>query len=169
MAMSPDTRSHYNFFETLCEIERLVATRAKMIDAYVDVCSIGKIIMQKTDILITSDVVVSKAHCLNSVERLAEASLKIREGTHILKDGMEQTRDRVECHLLGGNVFRKIMELKLDALIEMAASDTESDRFYLSDRLAELARNMMDFKIHSVISAKCCMLMKLSESGPSVS
>lgn len=140
-----------------------------MINAYVDVCSIGKIIMQKTDILITSNAVISKTHCLTSIERLAEASLKIREGTYILKDGMEQTRDRVECHLLGGNVLRKIMELKLDALIKMAASDTESDRFYLSDRLAELARKMMDFKIHSVISAKCCTLMKLSESGPSVS
>ncbi|KAL2042616.1 hypothetical protein N7G274_004375 [Stereocaulon virgatum] len=162
MAMSPDLNSHYTFLQTLCEIERLVVTRAKMIDAYVDVCSIGRIIMKKIDVLVSSNVVVSKIDCLMHIERLAEASLKIRMGTETMKDCMEQSLNKIECNLHDGNSLHKIMELKLDALVKLAATDTESDRFFLSDRLVDLANKMMDFKIHSVISVKCSMLMSLS-------
>lgn len=168
MAMSPDLNSHYTFLQTLCEIERLVVTRAKMIDAYVDVCSIGRIIMQKIDTLVSSNVVVKTIDCLMHIERLAEVSLKIRMGTETMNDFMEQSRNKVECNLLDGNSLHRIMELKLDALVKLAATDTESDRFYLSDRMVDLARKMMDFKIHSVISAKCSILMSLSNVGPSV-
>jgi hypothetical protein len=139
-----------------------------MIDAYLDVCSIGRIIIQKIDVLVSSNVVVPKMDCLMHIERLAEASFKIRMGTETMNDCMDQSRNKVECNLLDGNSLRKIMELKLDALVKLAATDTESDRFYLSDRLVDLARKMMDFKIHSVISAKCSMLMSLSDVGPSV-
>ena len=169
MAMSPDIRSRYVFLDTLFEIEHLIGLRAKMIDSHVDVCSVGKIILQKTDSLISSNVVVSKSDCLINIERLAEASLKIGEGTLILEDGMVHNLNKIECHLFGGDVFQKIMELKLDNLVEAAASDNGRDRFHLCERLARLARKMMDFKIHPVISAKCCILIDPSESGASVS
>ena len=158
MAMPRDILSHQEFRSTILELERLVALRSQFLDAFLDVSGIGGAILKKIKILKSSHVVFTKVDCLQDIERLGEIRVKIREGTMSMQDGVDENHHVLESHLQGGGVVDEIMKVKLGALIGVCEDESESDRIYLLERLAELAKKISDSRIHSEIADKIKIL-----------
>ena len=169
MAMPRDFLSCQKFRSALLELERLVALRSQFLDAFIDVSGVGEAILKKIEILKSSNVVFTKVDCLHDIERLGEIRIKIREGTMSLQDGIDENHHVLESHLQGGGVLDEIMKVKLGALIRVCEDESESDRVYLLERLAELARKISDSRIHSVIADKIKTLTQSMFSTPCVS
>ncbi len=169
MAMPQDILSYQAFRSAIGELERLVALRSQLLDAYIDVSGIGEAILKKIEILKSSHVVFTKVDCLHDIERLGDIRIKIREGTMSLQDGVDENHHVLESHLEGGGVLDEIMKMKLGALIRVCEKESESDRVYLLERLAELAKKISDSRIHSTIADKIKILTQSMFSTPRVS
>ena len=158
MVMPRDFLSYQEFRSTIFQLERLVALRSQFLDAFLDVSGIGGAILKKIEILESSHVVFTKVDCLQDIERLGEIRIKIREGTMSMQDGVDENHHVLESHLQGGGVVDEIMKVKLGALIGVCEDESESDRIYLLERLAELAKKISDSRIHSEIADKIKIL-----------
>ena len=164
-----DFLSYKEFRSTILELERLVALRSQLIDAFIDVSGIGGAILKKIEILKSSHVVFTKVDCLHDIERLGEIRITIREGTMALQDGVDENHHVLESHLQGGGVLDEIMKVKLGALIRVCEDESESDRVYLLERLAGLAQKISDSRIRSAIADKIKILTQSMFSTPYVS
>ena len=169
MAMPQDILSYQKFRSAIGELERLVALRTQFLDAFIDVSGIGGAILKKIEILKSSHVVFTKVDCLHDIERLGEIRIRIREGTLSMQDGIDDYNHAFESHLEGGGVLDEIMKVKLRGLIRVCDNDSESDRVYLLERLAELARKISDSRIHSAIADNIKILTRSMFSTPCVS
>lgn len=169
MAVPRDILSSQRFQATLIELERLVALRRQFINAYIDVSGIGKAILKKIEILESSHVISTKGGCLSDIVRLGEIRIRIRNGTIDMQDGVDENHHVLESHLQGGGVVDEIMKLKLGTLIRVCEDDTEADRVFFLERLAELARSISDSRIRSVIADTIKKLTQSMFSIPTVS
>ena len=169
MAMPREFLSYQKSRSTLWELERLVALRSQLLDGFIDVSGIGAAILKKIEILRSTHVVFTKGDCLLDIERLGEIRIKIREGTMTLQDGVDENHHVLESHLQGGGVVDEIMKVKLGALIRLCDEESEADRVYNLERLAELARKISDSRIRSAIADKIKILTQSMFSTPCVS
>ena len=169
MAVPRDILSAQKFRSTTVELERLVALRSQFLDAFIDITGIGKAILKKIEILKSSHFISTKVDCLHDIERLGEIRIKIRDGTMSMQDGVEENHHVLESDLQGGGVLDEIMKMKLGALIRVCEEETESERLYLLERLAELARKLPDSRIHSTIADTIKTLTQSMFATPSVS
>lgn len=169
MAVPRDILSAQKFRSTIVELERLVALRSRFLDAFIDISGVGKAILKKIEILKSSHLISTKVDCLHDIERLGEIRIKIRDGTISMQDGIEKNHHVLENDLQGGGVLDEIMKIKLGALIRVCEEESESDRVYLLERLAELAEKIPDSRIHSTIADTIKTLTQSMFSTPSVS
>ena len=169
MAVPRDVISFQRFRSTIVELERLVALRGQLIDASIDISDIGKVILKKIEIIESSHVPSTKGDCLHDIVRLGEIRIRIRDGTIAMQDGVDENHHVLESHLQGGGVVDEIMKVKLGTLIRVCEDDSETDRVFLLERLAELAGKISDSRIHSVIADTIKTLTQSMFSIPSVS
>ena len=170
MAVPQDILSAQKGRYTISELERLVALRDQFLDASIDISSIGKVILKKIATIESSHVISTKAECFHDIVRLGEISIRIRSGTRrSLRRCGDENHHVLESHLQDGGVLDEIMKVKLESFIRVCEDDSETERVFFLERLAELAMRISDSKIHSIIEDT---IKKLTESmflTPSVS
>lgn len=170
MAVPQDILSAQKCRFTICELERLVALRNQFLDASIDVSGIGKIILKKIEIIKSSHVIYTKGECLQDIMRLGEIRIGVRDGTMSMRRG-DENRHVLESHLQGGGVLDEIMKMKLETFIRVCEDDSESERVFFLEKLAELAMRISDSRIHSVIADTIKTLTQSTQSmfsAPSV-
>ena len=169
MAVPRDILSAQKFRSTTVELERLVALRSQFLDAFIDITGVGKAILKKIEILKSFHFISTKVDCLHDIERLGKIRIRIRNGTLSMQDGVEENHHVLESDLQGGGVLDEIMKMKLGALVSVCEEESESERVYLLERLAELARRLPDSRIHSPIADTIKTLTHSMFSTPVVS
>ncbi|KAK4695022.1 hypothetical protein P7C71_g2652, partial [Lecanoromycetidae sp. Uapishka_2] len=123
MAISPDLRSYYGFFDALSHLERLVATRSTLIYSYSNIDGIGKAILQKIQELLSTQSLVSNYDCCTILDRLIEIRIQICKQSQELEDDIARKYHSVEAHLHWGGVLDQLMEIKLDNLVILASEE----------------------------------------------
>ena len=150
--MPKDIVTQQRFRAVMDNLERLATLRNQYLDASINVSDIGKLILQKTDVLVASHVVVTTVDCLCAIERLGAIRVKISEGTESMQDCTNQSYYLVESHLHDGGILDNIMKVKLRDLVRVCESESESVRMEILRHLARLAGQMPDSSIHAAIS-----------------
>ena len=169
MAVPQDILSAQKCRYTISELERLVALRDQFLDASIDVSSIGKVILKKIETIESSHVISTKAECFHDIVRLGEIRIRIRGGTRSLRRCVDENHHVLESHLQDGGVLDEIMKVKLESFIRVCEDDSETERVFFLERLAELAMRISDSKIHSVIKDTIKTLTESMFLTPSVS
>ena len=169
MAVPQDILSAQKCRYTISELERLVALRDQFLDASIDVSSIGKVILKKVETIESSHVISTKAECFHDIVRLGEIRTRIGGGTRSLRNRLIENYHVLESHLQGGGVLDEIMKVKLETFIRVCEDDSETERVFFLERLAELAMRISDSKIHSVIKDTIKTLTESMFLTPSVS